>query len=56
MNSNTSNLPVIFNYEGKQVRSVKIDGEPWFVAKDVCEALEIVDHRSAIQALDEDKR
>lgn len=57
MNSN-NNLPAvkIFCYEGKEVRNIIIDGEPWFVAKDVCEALEIVDHRSAIQALDEDER
>lgn len=56
MNSNTNNLPVIFNYEGKQVRSIKIDGEIWLVAKDVCEVLEIADHRSAVQALDEDEK
>ena len=55
-NNNTNNLPVIFNYEGKQVRSVKIDGEVWFVAKDVCEALEIANHWDAIKALDEDER
>lgn len=56
MNSSTSNLPVIFNYEGKQVRSVKIDGEIWLVAKDICEVLEIADHRSAVQALDDDEK
>ena len=57
MNSNnTNNLPVSFNYEGKQVRSVKIDGEVWLVAKDVCEVLEIADHRSAVQALDDDEK
>ncbi|MBQ4401199.1 MAG: hypothetical protein II832_03425 [Synergistaceae bacterium] len=55
-NNNTNNLPVSFNYEGKQVRSVKIDGEVWLVAKDVCEVLEIADHRSAVQALDDDEK
>ena len=25
----------IFNYEQNQVRTVVVDGEPWFVAKDV---------------------
>lgn len=31
----------IFNYEQKEVRTVQIDGEPWFVAKDtqMCLAL-----------------
>ena len=56
MNNNTNNFPVSFNYEGKQVRSVKIDGEVWLVAKDVCEILEIADHRSAVQALDDDEK
>lgn len=35
------NLPQIFNYEGNQVRTIVENGEPWFVAKDVCEVLEI---------------
>lgn len=29
----------LFDFGGHQVRVVKIDGEPWFVAKGVCEAL-----------------
>lgn len=29
----------IFSYEQKEVRTVQIDGEPWFVAKDVCAIL-----------------
>lgn len=28
-----------FDFKGITLRAVKIDGEPWFVAKDVCEAL-----------------
>ena len=57
MNSNSNNnLPILFNYEGKQVRSVKIDGEAWFVAKDVCDILEIVNHRDAVTALDDDEK
>ncbi len=30
-----------FSFEGLQVHTVVRDGEPWFVATDVCEALEI---------------
>ena len=56
MNTNTNNLPVIFNYEGKQVRSVNIDGDLWLVAKDVCEVLEIANHWDAIKALDDDEK
>lgn len=31
----------VFNYEEKAVRTVIIDGEPWWVAKDICEILSI---------------
>lgn len=55
-NNNTNNLPVSFNYEGKQVRSVKIDGEVWLVAKDVCEILEIADYHQATESLDADEK
>jgi len=36
-----SNQLQIFNYNSKQVRTIIKDDEPWFVAKDVCEILEI---------------
>lgn len=38
------------------VRVVMIDGEPWFVAKDVCDALGIGDARKSVNLLDEDER
>ena len=58
MNStnNTNTLPVSFNYEGKQVRSVKIDGEVWLVAKDVCEVLELTNSRMVTDELDDDEK
>ena len=34
-------LQRIFHFQNKQIRTVQIDGEPWFVAKDVCEVLGI---------------
>ena len=37
MNSNIS----VFSFESNSVRVVLINSEPWFVAKDVCEILEI---------------
>lgn len=46
----------VFNYGKNEVRTVQVDGEPWFVAKDVCDALEIVKHRDAIALLDKDER
>ena len=30
-----------FKFHGKNVRTYTLNGEPWFVAKDVCEALDI---------------
>lgn len=35
------NQMIPFSYEGYQVRTVIVDNEPWFVAKDVCEVLDI---------------
>lgn len=34
-----SNLAV-FNFESKEVRTLAINGEPWFVAQDVCKILD----------------
>ena len=46
----------IFNYQEKEVRTVIKDGEPWFVAADVCEILEISNHRDAILRLNENMK
>lgn len=50
-----SNLQ-LFQYESHQVRTVDIDGEPWFVAADVCEVLGIAKHRDAISRLNDKQR
>lgn len=46
----------IFNYEEKAIRTVTINGEPWWVAKDVCDILEIQNTSQAIQSLEDDER
>lgn len=46
----------VFHYESKEVRTVIINGEVWFVAKDVCEVLELSDVSMATQNLDEDEK
>lgn len=46
----------VIKFEGVKVRIVNINSEPWFVAKDICEALEPTNSRMAIKALDEDER
>jgi prophage antirepressor-like protein len=45
-----------FDFESHAVRSVLIDGKPWFVAADVCRVLEIVNHRHAVSTLDDDEK
>lgn len=45
-----------FDFEGQIFRSVMIDGEPWFVAADVCCALGIANSPDAINRLDDDER
>lgn len=38
------------------VRTITLDNEPWFVAKDVCDALGIQNPTQAIERLDGDER
>lgn len=45
----------IFNYQNREVRTVELNGEPWFVLKDVCEVLGIVDHKVTARRLDVDE-
>ncbi|WP_404351644.1 phage antirepressor KilAC domain-containing protein [Sutcliffiella horikoshii] len=49
-------LKNVFNYEGFEVRTVAKEGQPWFVAKDVCVVLEIKNPTDALKRLDEDER
>ena len=49
-------LQRVFNYQEREIRTITKDGDPWFVAKDVCDALEIVDTRQAVERLDDDER
>lgn len=47
----------VFDYEGSKVRTVEIDGEAWFVGKDVATVLGYKDTRSAISGhVDEEDR
>ena len=44
-----------FDFEEQAVRVMMRDGEPWFVAADVCRVLEIQNVTQAVQRLDEDE-
>lgn len=50
-----NDLQRIFDYQGKQLRIVIINDEPWFVAKDVCEILDHSNHKVAVNRLDNDE-
>lgn len=42
----------LFNYEHHEVRTILIDGEPWFVLNDLCKVLEIGNPRMVADRLD----
>ena len=48
-------LTIFKNNELGEVRALNIGGEPWFVAKDVCDILEIRNTTDAIKRLDVDE-
>ncbi|MBF7081874.1 phage antirepressor [Desulfallas sp. Bu1-1] len=49
-------LQRIFQYKEKPVRTKVVDGQIYFVAKDVCEILQISKYRDVIAGLDSDER
>ena len=53
---NNSNEVVPFQFGLFEVRTVVIDGEPWFVAGDVCECLGLNDHNQSTRYLDDDEK
>lgn len=55
-NEQTELITFQFSESKNPVRNLMIDGEPWFVAKDVCDILGHSNPSSAIQMLDEDER
>lgn len=55
VNVNTTDNQV-FNFGDYQVRTVIKEGEPWFVAKDVCSVLEVSNTSEAVSRLDDDEK
>ncbi|HHF6910440.1 TPA: P22AR C-terminal domain-containing protein [Haemophilus influenzae] len=45
-----------FSFESKSIRTLAINNEPWFVAKDVCDAIGLTNSRMSLIALDEDEK
>lgn len=52
----TKELMTIKNSEYGEIRTVTVDGEPWFVATDICRALDLSNPTMAMERLDEDEK
>ncbi|HEY9701061.1 MAG TPA: Bro-N domain-containing protein [Allocoleopsis sp.] len=46
----------VFAFNSQEIRTVIIDNDVWFVAKDVCEILEHSNSRAALERLDDDEK
>ncbi|WP_160191238.1 P22AR C-terminal domain-containing protein [Escherichia coli] len=46
----------IFKFGDSEIRVINKCGEPWFVAKDVCDALNLTNSRKALTAFDDDEK
>nr|DAN67759.1 MAG TPA: repressor domain protein [Caudoviricetes sp.] len=45
-----------FNFESKSIRTLAINNEPWFVAIDICKAINLSNPSMAVANLDEDEK
>lgn len=45
-----------FDFHSNPIRIIDLDGETWFLAKDVCDVLEVGNPSQALTRLDEDER
>lgn len=52
----TNDIQIFHSDQFGDVRALSVDGEPWFVAKDVCDSLAIKNSRDAIARLDDDEK
>ena len=46
----------VFNFNDRSIGVVEQNGEPWFIAKDVCRVLEIKNTRDAVKGLDSEEK
>ena len=49
-------LQIFNNEDFGEIRTVTIDNDPWFVASDICKALDIANTTQAMQRLDDDEK
>ena len=46
----------VFSYEGSEIRTVQLGGEPWWVLKDICDVLELSNPSVIADRLDDDEK
>lgn len=51
-----NDMKIFENSEFGAVRVVDVNGEPWFVARDVCECLELTNTSQTLSYLDDDEK
>ena len=56
MSKKDFNAPTIYEFKDKAFRIIEKDGEPWFVAKDVCDILGLGNVTEALRSLDDDEK
>lgn len=54
--ANVSAEFTIFKFGESKLRVINNDGNPWFVANDVCNALQLTNSRKSLMALDDDEK
>lgn len=47
---------LMFAYQGAQLRTIVVEGDPWFVAADACRMLELRDTTSAMKMVDDEDK
>jgi prophage antirepressor-like protein len=51
-----ASAPVVFDFQSHEVRTITRDGDPWFVAADVCAVLDLKQVTNALRHLDDDEK
>ena len=48
--------PIEVTFKGTTIRSVMLNGAPWFLVKDACAALDLADTTTAVRGLDDEEK